>query len=139
MRTFLVAALATLALATHADAQTIDRSINLTPLGWGNVEPVPIDIDGDGATKEWTIHNDMAWRVIAFRDGTYCIGDWFTPEAPYFQTFTQAKVVHEGGRDKIQLTVRETIGEYAPWQQSIPSTSFVITYILFDAPVCPKS
>jgi hypothetical protein len=63
-------------------AQTVESTLNLSSLGWGNLDtPRSIETDGDFSTREWLISSADTglWRVVAERAGGICAGPWFNP------------------------------------------------------------
>lgn len=101
--TALLVALALVALAppVEVQAQTVEKSINLAALGAVS-NPELVETDGNLATVEWLIrHNDGAnVRIIAERNGGYCMGPWFAPRTSLWQTMT---VQRQGVLSKLVL------------------------------------
>jgi hypothetical protein len=107
----LITLAALLALSAPALAQTVERTIDLTQFGWGRVQAIPVDTDGNPNTEEWAVQgtdfwdtqnaNTGKWRVVAVRQGGLCVGDWFDPR-PVPQA--AASIVRINGRDKLMAT-----------------------------------
>jgi hypothetical protein len=96
--------------ASHASAQTVVRTLDLSTLGWGQIVVEPIDADGDRTTEEWLVTkmNSPTYRVVAQRQGRYCIGDWFTPMPvnPLPFSFVSVKVVNTTGVTSLLVSDR---------------------------------
>ena len=76
------AALALLLVLTSspAFAQTLESTIDLSSLGWGQLDmPLSVETDGDLSTREWLVRSIETNKliVLAERDGRLCAGDWF--------------------------------------------------------------
>jgi hypothetical protein len=101
-----LAAVAFSLFAVPATAQTVERTIDLSALGWGKLtKPLPVDTDGNPATREWVVQSadfDNGrlghWRVITERAEGLCVGDWFDPRRT---PSSSAHLVTEDGRDKL--------------------------------------
>jgi hypothetical protein len=121
MKRLAFAALAFAALATASSAQSVERSIDLTQLGWGHVTATPVDIDGDRLTEEWLVEQTATglYRVVAVRAGGLCLGAWFNPRPP--ATFTAVVLGRLAGRDV--LLVRNSFAS-------------VLTVVTLDTPAC---
>jgi hypothetical protein len=111
-RTLILVAL--LALPGSAFAQTVERTIDLTSLGWGNVQAIPVDTDANPYTEEWAIRgvdgfthdpnafsNRGLWRVVAVRNSGLCVGSWFDPRPTALHA---VELVSIGGRAKLIVT-----------------------------------
>jgi hypothetical protein len=87
--------------------QTLERTIDLSGLGWGKLSrPLPVDTDGNPHTNEWVVQSAELprlgqWRVVAERPGGLCIGEWFDPRESPASAIT---LVREGGRDKLLVS-----------------------------------
>jgi hypothetical protein len=96
--------------ASNASAQTVLRTLDLSGLGWGNITVQPVDADGDRATEEWLVTkmDERTFRVVAQRDGRYCVGEWFTPLPPNTRPFTflGVKVINTAGVTSLIVTDR---------------------------------
>lgn len=98
--------------AASANAQTIERTIEVNEPAWGLVDAMPVEADGDPATREWLVSfpaaSDLTYNtrllVVAERLGRTCVGDWFSPPAPGPLALTTYKWVEVGGATKIQAT-----------------------------------
>lgn len=69
-----------LAASTAAPAQTVARVVDLTSLSLGLLDTlVPVETDGDLATKEWLVYRVAAgtYQVIAERAPAVCFGTPF--------------------------------------------------------------
>jgi hypothetical protein len=68
--------------------QTLERTIDLSGLGWGKVQVLPVEADGLAHTREWLVTRldaadaPEAYRVVVERPGGYCAGGWFLPRTP---------------------------------------------------------
>lgn len=94
-----------LAMSVSASAaQTVERMIDLSALGWGTVVEHAIDADGNPHTEEWAIESleTHQWRVVAVRSGVICAGPWFTP-AGFVPFFTSARPITIGGATKLRV------------------------------------
>lgn len=94
MKSLLTACVLVASLVT-VSAQTIDRVLDLSALGWGRLEsPKGIDTDGNPATIEWLIQSldTFQYRVVAERNGGICAGPWFSAGGNLFQVTHLEKV-----------------------------------------------
>lgn len=100
----LIAALVVV-FASGVSAQRVERVIDLSAMGWGNISADPIDSDGDPLTEEWLIRKLDAvpnkFRVVSVR-GELCAGEWFTAAAgaPVFVSYERVTI---GGRTKLRV------------------------------------
>jgi hypothetical protein len=106
---------ALLALSSPAFAQTVERTIDVSAMGWGPVQVHAVETDGDPATEEWLVFQ-LTWqkpaedkwrrfdlyRVVAVRDGGPCIGDWFDPLPPNSDGI-QVTIARRGSVDKLLM------------------------------------
>jgi hypothetical protein len=101
--------LVSLLFAVPASAQTVERTIDLSELGWGHVQAVPVDTDANPATEEWAIRSMTTnhWRVVAVREHGLCVGDWFDPRPSGLYGVTVATI---GGQSKLLVTKAFTAG-----------------------------
>ena len=79
-------ALSFVLIASSASAQSVIRHLDLSQLGWGNIEVHEADVDGNPATIDWAIEgidpwggNQGQWRVVTERPDGVCVGGWFQP------------------------------------------------------------
>lgn len=117
-------------LAGPVSGQTIDFTIDLSALGWGELDtPEAIETDGDSSTREWLIrplnqtHPDPQFRVVAIRGAAICASAWFsvTP-TPSTNLFLHTAVERVGTVDK--LLVRQ-------------GASQRVDFINLNTPQCP--
>lgn len=99
--------------ASAASAQRLERTIDLSALGWGHLEePVDIDTDGNPATNEWLLvrlpqsFSDVnvvltEYQVVAERPSGLCVSGWFSVSAKPFGT--KVRVIQRGGISKLQV------------------------------------
>jgi hypothetical protein len=111
-RALLVVALLT--LSSSAFAQTVERTIDVTAMGWGPVQVHAVETDGDPTTEEWLVsqlpwqwldgrwHRFDLYRVVAVRDNAPCIGDWFDPRPPS-NASVLVDVARRGAVDKLLM------------------------------------
>lgn len=92
-------------LSTPAAAQQVERQIDLTALGWGNISAYPVETDGNPVTEEWAIRSNEtnAWRVVSLR-ASLCAGPWFAVASPLPGGVPLAEVVSIGGLSKLRVT-----------------------------------
>lgn len=128
MRYTLLVAL--LLMAAPAGAQTVEATLDLTALGWGELDtPQSIETDGDLSTREWLIRPVVnagvpMFRIVAERDGRACAGPWFNAngsDAAFSFLTTLTSVQRVGLVHK--LVVRQM-------------GSSVVTVLALDTPVC---
>jgi hypothetical protein len=107
-----LAAVAFSLFAFPATAQTVERTIDLSGLGWGRIDLTAVDADGDPRTREWLVTtlddagDPQSYRVVAERSGSYCTGHWFTPQARRADAWVTVKVITEAGAHKLLVTER---------------------------------
>jgi hypothetical protein len=119
-RALLVVAM--LSLSSSVFAQTVERTIDLGALGWGQVQVQAVETDGDPATEEWLVFqltwqklpNDNwrrfdLWRVVAVRDNGPCVGDWFDPRPPN-DDGVRVEIARRGSVDKLLMHQTEPSG-----------------------------
>ncbi len=122
----LVAVLVLTLVSSSAFAQSVIRQIDISALGWGQVDARPIETDGNPTTEEWLVQArtlpglPVRFRVVAVRH-TLCVSDWFTPDVQ--------------GRPLILDTMR---GQSVLIAQGVTVLgSLPIVVIALDTPACP--
>ena len=133
---FATLALLLVLFASSASAQTVERTIDLSSLGWGLVTPHMVETDGNPATEEWAIQGTFFgfsvnqggnWRVVAVRNGGLCVGEWFNPGAG-----TVALTRGVDGRSRLLVT--ETAYNWKV--NNIPQQTARV--VLLDTPNCQQ-
>lgn len=121
-------------VAAVVSAQTVERSFDLSSLGWGMISAELVNTDDDPTTEEWAVQgfdgffgNYGLWRVVAIRPSGACIGPWFDPRpnGSYAATVTLQK---EG---RARLVVSDT--SYVGWQ-----VQQTLTVVRLDTPTCTR-
>ncbi len=111
--------------AAPASAQTVESSIEMDALGWGQLDlPVSVETDGDLATREWLVRRvhifrAPEFRIVAERGGAACAGPWFN--APAADLFTTVAIQRVGLVHK--LVTRD-------------KGASVVHVVALDTPVC---
>lgn len=89
-----------------APAQTVERTIDLSALGWGTIEATPAETDGNTQTEEWVAHSydTNQWRVVAVRPEGLCAGPWFLPPGVGTNPFIGVEIITVAGRSKLKVS-----------------------------------
>lgn len=123
-----------LLVSSVASAQTVERTIDLSQLGYGNIDAQPVEVDGNPATEEWLLWEQTflgtgRMRVVAVR-ASLCVGDWFDPKQSSIST---VRVERFGDRDK--LTVRNASG-FVLTSTGVLTTGSTISIVGLVLPPC---
>lgn len=109
---FTVVAFTLVAAAASADAQTVERTIEVDQREWGSYRVKPIEADGNVNTREWLVlspqigelSSNTRLKVVAERNGATCEGEWFRITVPGQRWWATWEWVRVGHRDMIQST-----------------------------------